>query len=384
MTAHRTASVFAGFRFPPAVISLAVRWYLRHGLSYRDVEELLAERGIAVDHVTIYRWVQRFTPEFTEAARPCRHAPGDRWFADETYVKVAGAWTYLYRAVDQHGQVIDVLLSDRRDLAAARRFFTRALRAGTVPAEVTTDRAPAYPRVPDELIPSALHTVEQYANNPVEADHGRLKARPRPMRGLKSHRSARILAAGHAFVLNLRRGQYDIATEVPATTGSARHSTTSRSPSEPTRASRSCSDAAQGRHNATVPLIVPGVHSLDEVGPWLAGWAAGRGLCVELLQADGEFSFDAMLRDLAAHADRATARVTAKSIEYPTGQLHLAGAAWPWRAHHPARPDHRSRHRRRFPPGPPEPAMTPTHKTGPRAAHPLRAPWPWATGCCTG
>ena len=91
MTAHRTASVFAGFRCPPAVISLAVRWYLRYGLSYRDVEELLAERGIAVDHVTIHRWVQRFTPEFIEAARPCRHAPGERWFADETNVKVAGA-----------------------------------------------------------------------------------------------------------------------------------------------------------------------------------------------------------------------------------------------------------------------------------------------------
>ena len=78
MTAHRTASVFAGFRFPPTVISLAVRWYLRYGLSYRDVVELLAERGVTVDHVTIYRWVQRFTPEFIEAARPCRHAPGDR------------------------------------------------------------------------------------------------------------------------------------------------------------------------------------------------------------------------------------------------------------------------------------------------------------------
>ena len=108
------------------MISLAVRWYLRYGLSYRDVEELLAERGIAVDHVTIYRWVRRFTPEFLEAARPCRHALGDGWFADETYVKVAGAWTYLYRAVDQYGQVIDVLLLGRGDLAAARRFFTRA------------------------------------------------------------------------------------------------------------------------------------------------------------------------------------------------------------------------------------------------------------------
>jgi len=93
---------------------------------------------------------------------PCS---GDRWFVDETYVKVAGTWTYLYRAVDQYGQVIDVLLSARRDLAAARRFFIRALRAGTVPVEVTTDRASVYPRVLDELVPSALHTVEQYANN---------------------------------------------------------------------------------------------------------------------------------------------------------------------------------------------------------------------------
>jgi transposase-like protein len=208
--------VFAGFRFPREVIAVAVRWYLRYGLSYRDVEELLAERGIIVDHVTVHRWVQRFTPEFIDAARICRHAPGDRWFVDETYLKVSGRWTNLYRAVDQYGQVIDVLLSVRRDLAAARRFFIRALRAGTVPAEVTTDRAPAYPRVLDELIPSALHIVERYANNPGEADHGRLKARLRPMRGLKRHRSARIIAAGHAFVQNLRRGHYEIATDIPA------------------------------------------------------------------------------------------------------------------------------------------------------------------------
>jgi IS6 family transposase len=216
VTALGTSSIFAGFRFPPEVISVAVRWYLRYGLSYRDVEELLAERGVTVDHVAVYRWVQRFTPEFIEAARPCRHAPGDRCFADGTYVKVSGRWTYLYRTIDQYGQVIDVLLSTRRDLAAARRFFTRALRSGTVPAEVTTDRALAYPRVLDELIPSALHIVERYANNPIEADHGRLKARLRPMRGLKRHRSVRILAAGHAFVQNLRRGHYDIATSIPA------------------------------------------------------------------------------------------------------------------------------------------------------------------------
>jgi transposase-like protein len=131
-------------------------------------------------------------------------------------VKVADRWAYLYRAVDQYGRVIDALVPARRDLAAARRFFTRALRAGTVPAEVTTDRDPAYPRVLDALIPSALHTVERYANNPIEADHGRLKARLRPMRGLRRHRSARILAAGHAFVQNLHHGHCELATDVLA------------------------------------------------------------------------------------------------------------------------------------------------------------------------
>jgi transposase, IS6 family len=166
-------SSFAGFRFPPDVITLAVRWYLRYGLSYRDVEELLAERGITVDHVTVYRWVQRFTPLLIDAARPCRHTAGDRWFVDETYAKVAGRWVYLYRAIDQFGQVIDVSVSRKRDLAATRRFFTRALDHGPSPAEVTTDHAAAYPRVLDELIPAACHVTEQYGNNPIESDHGR-------------------------------------------------------------------------------------------------------------------------------------------------------------------------------------------------------------------
>ena len=113
-----SSSAPAGYRFPREVIAVAVRWYLRYGLSYRDVEELLAERGIEVDHVTVYRWVQTFTAEFIDAARPSRHSVGNRWFVDETYVKVAGRWTYLYRAVDQHGQVIDVLLLNT---AMARR-----------------------------------------------------------------------------------------------------------------------------------------------------------------------------------------------------------------------------------------------------------------------
>jgi transposase-like protein len=207
-------SAFAGFRFPADVIVLAVRWYLRYGLSYRDVEELLTERGVEVDHVTIYRWVQRFTPLLADAARPCRHAVGDRWFVDETYVRVAGLWRYVYRAIDQFGQVIDVFVSPRRDTTAARRFFQQAIRTTKVqPVEIVTDKAATYPMVLDELVPTAWHRTEQYANNRIEGDHGRLKSRLRPMRGLKQDRSASVIIVGHAFVQNVRRGHYELAVE---------------------------------------------------------------------------------------------------------------------------------------------------------------------------
>jgi transposase-like protein len=166
-------SAFAGFCFPPDVIVLAVRWYLRFGLSYHDVEELLTERGIQVDHVTVYRWVQRFTSLLAEAARPCRHAVGDRWQVDETYIKVAGQWRYVYRAIDQFGQVIDVFVSPRRDAAAARQFFQRAIGTMRVaPVEVATDHAPVYPAVLEELLPAAWHRTDRHANNHIEADHG--------------------------------------------------------------------------------------------------------------------------------------------------------------------------------------------------------------------
>jgi transposase, IS6 family len=161
--------------------------------------------------------VQRFTPLLADAARPRRHAIGARWEVDETYVKVAGVWRYIYRAVDQYGQVIDVFVSPRRDATAARRFFDRAIATTrTRPTEVVTDRAATYPIVLDEVLPGAWHRTERYANNHIEADHGRLKARLRPMRGLKQDRSARIIIAGHAFVQNVRRGHYELAVEASA------------------------------------------------------------------------------------------------------------------------------------------------------------------------
>jgi transposase, IS6 family len=135
---------------------------------------------------------------------------------DETYVKVAGQWRYVYRAIDQFGQVIDVLVSPRRDTKAARRFFEQAIGTTKVtPVEVVTDHAPVYPGVLEVLAPAAWHRTEQYANNRVEADHVRLKSWLRPMRGLKQDRNARVIVVGHAFVQNLRRGHYELAAEEP-------------------------------------------------------------------------------------------------------------------------------------------------------------------------
>jgi transposase-like protein len=135
----RSRSAFSGYRFPDEVIALAVRWYLRYRLSYADVAEWLAERGITVDPSTIYDWVRAFTPRFIEAARTHRAPVGSRWRVDETYLKIGGRQRYLFRAIDEHGQIIDVYLSDRRNADAARTFFKEAIQGSSVtPTRVTT------------------------------------------------------------------------------------------------------------------------------------------------------------------------------------------------------------------------------------------------------
>ena len=182
-------------------------------MDLEDLEEVLTERGVDVDHVTLFRWVQRFTPILIDAADPSRDAVSDRWYVDETYVKVSGVWRYVYRAIDDHGQVIDVLVSKRRDADAARRFFTRVIRDHGQPAEVVTDRAAALAKAISELAPDVWHNTVQYANNRVEADHGRLKARLRPMRGLKRDRTAIVVIKGHALIQNVRRGHYEPGTD---------------------------------------------------------------------------------------------------------------------------------------------------------------------------
>ena len=159
--------------------------------------------------------MQRFTPLLVDAAGPCRHVVGRRWFVDETYVKVAGVWRYVYRAVDEHGQVIDTLVSRRRDIAAARSFFTATVDAHGQPDEVVTDRAAALAYVIAELFVERTRCTTRSGTRTTgsNATTGRLKARLRPMRGLKTDGTASVIIRGHAFIENLRRGHYELGVE---------------------------------------------------------------------------------------------------------------------------------------------------------------------------
>ena len=210
-------SAFAGFRFPPDVIVVAVRWCTCGSTCPTATSRSLWWTAVS-------RWTTSRCTGGCSGSRRCwptrpgfaRHSPGERWFVDETYVRVNGIWRYVYRAVDQDGQVIDVMVSARRDAATARRFLHQALTTlKLTPSEVVTDAAPIYPAVLEELMPAAWHHVERHANNPIEADHSQLKHRLRPMRGLRTDRTAQVIIAGHAFMQNLRRGHYALAVDVP-------------------------------------------------------------------------------------------------------------------------------------------------------------------------
>ena len=205
----RSASPFRGYRFPAEVIALAVRWYLYYRLPYADVAELLAKRGVHVDPSTVFDWVQRFTPPYRDLARSRRHRAGGMWSIDETYVKVAGAPCYVFRAIDELGQVLDVYVSRTRDTEAATLFLTRAMgETGVRPHTATTDKAAIYPPALAAVLPEVMHRAGKAKQQAIERDHQRLKRRYRSMRGFKQLRCAQTACAGHGFLRNLRDGFY--------------------------------------------------------------------------------------------------------------------------------------------------------------------------------
>ena len=207
--------VFKGRQFTAEVILWAVRWYLMFPISYRDLELMLLDRGVEVDHTTIFRWIQAYAVELEKRIRPHLRLSNGSWRVDETYVKVKGRWTYLYRAVDSRGQTIDFLLSAKRDTAAAKRFFRKALaQPHTVnPRTITVDKNPAYPKAITEMKQNAelwrrsrLRQVK-YLNNIVEQDHRRIKRLIRPGLGFGGFWTARRTLAGMEAMAMIRKGQ---------------------------------------------------------------------------------------------------------------------------------------------------------------------------------
>jgi transposase-like protein len=207
-------SIFKRRRFPIEIILLCVRWYCKYGISYRDLAEMMQERGVTVDPSTIFRWVQRYAPEIEKRIRPYRGPRSGSWRVDETYVRVGGHWKYLIRAVDKHGQLIAFMLSDRRNTNAAYRFLRKAIKAMShyPPSSITTDKLASYPkaiiRLQNEglLQKDVVHRTSKYLNNILEADHGALKRVIRPTRGFQTMRTASVTLTGFEIMRMIRRG----------------------------------------------------------------------------------------------------------------------------------------------------------------------------------
>jgi transposase-like protein len=205
------ARVLKRLHYPLEVMLTCVRWYVAYPLSLRHLEEMMAERGIAVDHSTVHRWAIKLLPVLEKAFRRCKRAVGKSWRMDEIYVKVRGEWRYLYRAVDKEGNTVDFLLRARRNKAAAQRYFEKSIRQNGVPETVTIDKSGA------NL--AALHAVNaerdtpikirqvKYLNNVVEQDHRAIKRITRPMLGFKDFRCARIILSGIEVMHMIRKGQ---------------------------------------------------------------------------------------------------------------------------------------------------------------------------------
>ena len=206
--------LFKGRHFDQEIVVLNVRWYLTYKLSYRDLVAMMGERGIDLAHTTILRWVQHYTPEFQKRWHRFARTVGGSWRMDETYVRVKGRWTYLYRAVDKQGQTVDFYLSRKRDVNAAKTFLRKAMMNRRVPTKITLDAYDASHRAVADLkqsgeLPKRVKVRScKYLNNIVEQDHRRVKQRLGPMLGLKNFRNAAIVIGGIELAAQIKKGQF--------------------------------------------------------------------------------------------------------------------------------------------------------------------------------
>jgi putative transposase len=197
---------YKGHRFPPEIISYAIWLYHRFTLSLRDVEDILAERGITVSHESIRFWCLKFGPQYARSIRRKQGRLGDTWYVDEVFVKIQGEQRYLWRAVDQDGDVLDILVTKRRDKRAAKRFFRKVLKGqGEVPWKLITDKLKSYPAAHKDVFPSATHRTGRYENNRAEVSHQHTREQERQMRRFKSIAQAQRFLTVHGQIQNLFR-----------------------------------------------------------------------------------------------------------------------------------------------------------------------------------
>ncbi len=213
-----TPALFKGRHFDRLLIIQSVRWYITYKLSYRDVCSLMAERGVTLVHTTVMRWVIHYVPVFEKRWMKYARPTGSSWRVDETYIRVKGKWTYLYRAVDKQGRTVDFLLSEKRDTAAAKRFFIKAIQNNQAPAKITLDgyeashRAVAELKAEGVLSESVEVRTSRYLNNLIEQDHRRVKQRYSPMLGFKSVNNASITLSGIELEQKIKKGQFDTSS----------------------------------------------------------------------------------------------------------------------------------------------------------------------------
>jgi len=200
----RTRNPYKRHRFPPEIIQYAVWLYYRFNLSHRDIEDLLSERGIDVSYESIRLWCNKFGRQYAKRLKRRHQGGGDTFYIDEVFVKIQGKQQYLWRAVDQDGEVIDVFLQSRRDGKAAKRFFKRLIKSNRAePRKIVTDKLRSYGVAHQELIPDTIHDTSQYANNRAELSHQPTRVRERGMRRFKSMQQAQYFLSVHAMVCNL-------------------------------------------------------------------------------------------------------------------------------------------------------------------------------------
>jgi transposase-like protein len=209
--------LFEGRHFDREIIVLCVRWYLRFKLSFRDLVEMMAERGLSMAHTTIMRWVHHYAPEFERRWNQFARSVGPSWRVDETYVKIRGKWVYLYRAVDRDGKTVDFRLSTRRDVTAAKAFFCKAIKVqGAPPRTITLDgyaashRAVRDMQAGGQLPADTKLRSSKYLNNLIEQDHRGVKLRIGPMLGFKRFDTAAITIAGIELLRRIHKGQFNL------------------------------------------------------------------------------------------------------------------------------------------------------------------------------